>query len=201
MSDQPTSIISGSGNSAFGDSDPAKTRPTRRALVWNGGTDLGLLFLRFGIGAVFFGHGAQKVFGLWGGTGIDGFARALEANGFTQPVLLSWITGLTELIGGAFVVLGLLTPLAATGLLAVMINTVLVDMGSGFFVSQATPNAVEYNVALGLAAAALVFTGPGRVALDNGRTWHRRPAPWGVLALIIGVAASLLVFLLLRRTP
>ena len=52
---------------------------------------------------------------------------------------------------------------------------------------------------LGLGAACLVFTGPGRIALDNGRAWHRRPASWGVLALVIGVAAAVLVYILLRR--
>ena len=51
---------------------------------------------------------------------------------------------------------------------------------------------------LGLVAAALVLTGPGHIALDNGRTWQRRPAPWGVLFLIVGVGAALAVFLLLR---
>ncbi|MFC4946376.1 DoxX family protein [Pseudonocardia sp. GCM10023141] len=199
MSEQPTSIIPGSSGSGFGDS-PSPTRPTRRPLTWNPGTDLGLLLLRFGIGAVFFGHGAQKVFGLWGGIGIDGFARALDSSGFNQSVTLSWVTGLTELIGGAFVVLGVLTPLAATGLLAVMIPTVIVNVGAGWFVGPgAAINGVEYNVALGLAAAAIIFTGPGRIALDNGRTWHRRPAPWGVLALIIGVAASLVVFFTFHR--
>ena len=50
----------------------------------------------------------------------------------------------------------------------------------------------------GSAAAALVLTGAGRIALENGRTWNRRPAPWGVLFLIVGVAAGLLVFFLLR---
>ena len=52
---------------------------------------------------------------------------------------------------------------------------------------------------LGLGAACLVLTGPGRIALDNGRAWHRRPASWGVLALVIGVAAAVLVYVLLRR--
>jgi putative oxidoreductase len=104
-----------------------------------------------------------------------------------------------ELVGGAFVVLGLLTPLAAAGLLAVSINTVLLKAGNGFFISGPPgAGAVELDVVLGLAAAALVLTGPGRIALERGRTWHRRPAPWGVLFLIIGVAAGLLVFFLLR---
>lgn len=197
MSEQPTSIVPGTIGTGYGDSSPNPTRPTLRPLTWNGGTDLGLLFLRIAIGGIFFGHGMQKVFGLWGGPGIDGFARALEGNGFTQPTTVAWITGLTELIGGAFVVLGVITPLAAAGLLAVMIPTVIVNWGAGIFAGPAA--GLEVYIALGLGAAALVFTGPGRIALDNGRTWHRRPAPWGVLSLIIGVAASLLVFFLLRR--
>jgi putative oxidoreductase len=198
MSDQPTSILPGSGTGRTGDSEP-KTRPTRRALTWNGGTDIGLLLLRFAVGGTFFAHGMQKVFGLWGGPGIAGFARTLDGFGFQQPTTLAWVTGITELVAGAFVVLGVLTPLAAAGLLAIMINTVLLKMGNGFFVgSPAGANAVELDVVLGLAAAALVFTGPGRIALDNGRTWHRRPASWGVLALIVGVAAGVLAFVLLR---
>lgn len=203
MSDQPTSIIPGTGASGgFGETEPTKTRPTRRPLTWNRGTDIGLLFLRFAVGGIFFAHGMQKVFGLWGGPGIAGFARFLDGFGFQQTTTLSWVTGITELVAGAFVVLGVLTPLAAAGLLAIMINTVLLKAGNGFFIaSTAGADAVELDVLLGLAAAAIVFTGPGHIALDNGRAWHRRPASWGVLALIIGVASGVLVFVLLRGTP
>jgi putative oxidoreductase len=139
----------------------------------------------------------QTVFGLWGGPGIGGSTQYLESRGFVQAPLLAWVTGLTELVGGAFVVLGVGTPLAAAGLLALMINVVLLDAGGGFFEASAG-GGVELEVVLGLAAAALVLTGAGRVALERGRTWNRRPAAWGVLALVIGVAAALLVFLLLR---
>jgi putative oxidoreductase len=80
-----------------------------------------------------------------------------------------------------------------------MINSVALKFGNGFFIaSPAGAGAVELDVLLGLAAAALVLTGPGRIALDNGRTWHRRPAPWGVLALVVGVVAAVLVLVLLR---
>ncbi len=196
MSDQPTSILPGAG---FGATEPATTRPTRRPLAWNAGTDFGLLLLRFGIGGTFFAHGMQKVTGLWGGPGIDGFARSLEDLGFQQATVLAWATGITEVVAGAFVVLGFLTPLAAAGLLAIMINAVAVKYGGGFFItSPAGAGAVEFDVVRGLAAAALVLTGPGRIALDNGRAWHRRPASWGVLALVIGVAAGVLVLVLLR---
>jgi putative oxidoreductase len=197
MSDQPTSILPGSGG--FGVSEPARTLPTRRPLVWNGGTDIGLLLLRFAVGGTFFAHGMQKVFGMWGGPGVAGFARNLEGFGYQQATTLAWAGGIAELVAGAFVVLGLVTPLAAAALLAIKINAVLVKMGAGFFIASAAgADAVELDVVLGLAAAALVFTGPGRVALDNGRAWHRRPLSWGVLSLVVGVAAGVLVYMLLR---
>ena len=201
MTGEPTTAYPGFGNyGPAGSTAPSDTRPTRRPLAWNGGTDIGLLLLRLGIGGVVFAHGAQKVFGLWGGTGIAGFATNLEGLGYQQATTLSWLTGVTELIAGAFLVLGLLTPLAAAAVLAIMINAVLLKLGNGFFVSGPKgSDAIELSLVLGLGAACLVLTGPGRIALDNGRAWHRRPASWGVLALVIGVAAAVLVYVLLRR--
>jgi len=201
MTGEPTTAYPGFGNyGPAGSTAPSDTRPTRRPLAWNGGTDIGLLLLRLGIGGVVFAHGAQKVFGLWGGTGIAGFATNLEGLGYQQATTLSWLTGVTELIAGAFLVLGLLTPLAAAAVLAIMINAVLLKLGNGFFVSGPKgSDALELSALLGLCAACLVLTGPGRIALDNGRAWHRRPASWGVLALVIGVAAAVLVYVLLRR--
>ena len=198
MTEQPTTSYPGFGN--YGSTTSPDTRPNRRPLAWNGGTDIGLLLLRLGIGGVVFAHGAQKVFGLWGGTGIAGFAANLEGLGYQQATTLSWVTGVTELVAGAFLILGLLTPLAAAAVLAIMINAVLLKLGNGFFVTGPKgSDAIELSLVLGLGAACLVLTGPGRIALDNGRAWHRRPASWGVLALVIGVAAAVLVYILLRR--
>ena len=201
MTGEPTTAYPGFGNyGPAGSTAPSETRPTRRPLAWNGGTDIGLLLLRLGIGGVVFAHGAQKVFGLWGGTGIARFATNLEGLGYQQATTLSWLTGVTELVAGAFLVLGLLTPLAAAAVLAIMINAVLLKLGNGFFVTGPKgSDAIELSLVLGLGAACLVLTGPGRIALDNGRAWHRRPASWGVLALVIGVAAAVLVYVLLRR--
>jgi len=201
MTGEPTTAYPGFSNyGPAGSTAPSDTRPTRRPLAWNGGTDIGLLLLRLGIGGVVFAHGAQKVFGLWGGTGIAGFATNLEGLGYQQATTLSWVTGVTELIAGAFLVLGLLTPLAAAAVLAIMINAVLLKLGNGFFVTGPKgSDAIEFSGLLGLGSACLVLTGPGRIALDNGRAWHRRPASWGVLALVIGVAAAVLVYVLLRR--
>ena len=204
MSEQPTSIFSESGSSTgrYPDFEPTDTKPTRRPLVWNPATDVGLLLLRLGVGGTFVAHGLQKVFGLWGGPGINGFAQALESFGFRQTIALAWLTGLGELVGGAFVVIGAVTPLAAAGLLGIMINAVLLKLGNGFFVAgPAGAGAFELELVLGLAAGALVLTGPGRIALDNGRAWHRRPASWGVLCLVIGVAAAILIRILLHADP
>jgi putative oxidoreductase len=214
MSDQPTSLFStgpgpgsGSGSGAAGTSGSGiggtttepLGRPRRRELAWNGATDLGLVLLRFAVGGVFFAHGAQKVFGLWGGLGIGEFSRTLDGFGFRSPGLLAWLVSGGELVGGAAVVLGAFTPLAAAGLVAIALNAVLLNAHNGFFIAGPPgAGAVEFEVVLGLAAAALVLTGPGRIALDNGRTWQRRPAPWGLLCLVLGVAAGLLVFFLLR---
>jgi putative oxidoreductase len=200
MTEQPTSIFSESGGtSRYSEPDPMDTRPTRRPLVWNAGADVGLLLLRLGVGGTFLAHGLQKVFGLWGGPGIGGFAQALQTFGFQQATTLAWVTGIGELVGGACVILGAVTPLAAAGLLAIMINVVLLKLGNGFFIAgPAGPNAFELELVLGLAAASLVLAGPGRIALDNGRAWHRRPASWGVLCLVIGIASAVLVRILLH---
>lgn len=207
MSDQPTSLFdSGSGPAGSvpgsglgGATTQPLDGPKRRELTWNRSTDLGLVLLRFAVGGVIFAHGMQHVFGLWGGIGLSGLSNALTAFGFRSVNVLVWVTALTELVGGAAVVLGLFTPLAATGLLALMINAVLLKATNGFFIAGPPgAGAVELEVVLGLGAAALVLTGAGRIALENGRTWNRRPAPWGVLFLIIGVAVALLVFFLLR---
>ncbi len=202
MSEQPTSIFSESGGTTrYPESDPTDTKPTRRPLVWNAGADVGLLLLRLGVGGTFLAHGLQKVFGLWGGPGISGFTQFLQTVGFQQANTLAWVTGIGEVVGGAFVLLGAVTPLAAAGLLAIMINVVLLKLGNGFFIAGSTApgGGFELEAVLGLAAAALVLTGPGRIALDNGRAWHRRPASWGVLCLVIGVASAILMRVLLHR--
>ncbi|WP_218606397.1 DoxX family protein, partial [Pseudonocardia abyssalis] len=94
MSEQPTSVFT---PGSIGEPVPPKTRPTRRPLEWNPATDLGLLILRFAIGGTFVAHGMQKVFGLWNGPGIGGFAQVLAGFGFRETLALSWATGLTEL--------------------------------------------------------------------------------------------------------
>ncbi|MFE2755064.1 DoxX family protein [Actinosynnema sp. NPDC059335] len=165
----------------------------RRPFGWTGSADLGLLVLRLALGGAFVAHGLQKVFGLFGGPGIDGFTRYLESAGFREARILAWVTGVTELGGGALLVLGLFTPLAAAGVLGVMANVIALKYRGGFF----APDGVELEVAYAAMAFAALFAGPGRAALDRNRSWFRHPLTAGLICLVLAAgatAATLYVF-------
>jgi putative oxidoreductase len=96
--------------------------------------DVGLLVLRLVLGVIFIGHGAQKLFGSFGGPRISGFAKMLEQLGVKPAKPMAILAGLAEFGGGILVMLGLLTPLAALALIGVMIVAVLtVHLNNGFF--------------------------------------------------------------------
>ncbi|SFT95121.1 putative oxidoreductase [Actinopolyspora lacussalsi subsp. righensis] len=162
---------------------------------WNGGADFALLVLRLALGVVFITRGARKLFGVLGGQGPEGTADMLSDMGFREPQLLATVTGGVEFGAGILLLLGLFTPLAAAGLLGVMLNAVVVQRSSGFFLED---GGVEYPALLGVVALALLFAGPGRVAADNGRFWFRRPVASGFVGLLLAVAAAAVVFFVFR---
>lgn len=175
--------------------DTATTVVERRPLAWNAGADLGLLVMRLVVGTIFMAHGAQKVFGWFGGPGLDGFADDLAGMGYSPSDVLAALTGFTELVGGALVVLGLFTPVAAAGLLGVMVNAIWVKWNAGLF---AVDGGYELELALAALATALVLAGPGRVALDNGRVWFRHPVVTGFFCLLLAGGAAVAVRLLFQ---
>lgn len=180
-----------------GTQPPVTDRPGLRPVAWNAGADLGLLILRLAVGGIFLVHGLQKVLGLWGGLGLAETTEILTQHGFRSASVLAYVLGVGEIALGGLLVLGLFTPFAAAGLLAVKVTAIIVKWGMPFFAAVA-PNALEIDVLLGAGAATLLFTGAGRLALDRGRTWQRRPLPWAILALIVGAGAAVLVLLVLR---
>ncbi|GAA4886781.1 MULTISPECIES: DoxX family protein [Saccharopolyspora] len=190
---EATSLVASDRDYYYDDEAEPGLQPERSG--WNAGADLGLLVLRWTLGGIFLAHGAQKLFGAFGGPGPEGFAGALTGMGFQQSALLALITGGTELGAGALLVLGLFTPLAAAGVLGVMASAIALNFGNGFFASE---GGVEFEVVLAALALGLMFTGPGRVALDRGRVWVRRPLIFGTVSLVIAAAASAAVLLLLR---
>lgn len=168
--------------------------PERAPLPWHGGADFGLLVLRLVLGGTFAAHGLQTLFGLLGGPGVTRFTAFLAENGFKHARALAWVTGVTELGGGALLVLGLFTALGAAGILGVMASVIRLKWHGGFF----APSGFEWELALATLAFTVLFTGPGRVALDNGRPWYRHPVATGFTFLVIAAGATAAVQFALR---
>lgn len=198
--DQPTNLFEPGGfdTSGFtatmpgGDTTDDRPAPTER---WHGGLDFGLLLSRWAVGGLVGAHGLQK-FGLLGGPGIDGFAEMLTAMGFTtQTTLLAWVTAITEVGSGLLLVLGFFTPLGAAGVLGVMASVVFAKAANGFF---AADGGFEFDLLIGVVAFALLFSGPGRLAVDRNTPWRREPLVFGIVALVLAAAASAAVLALCR---
>src|ERR1041385_6864209 len=97
--------------------------------------DWGLLFLRIGLGVVFFAHGAQKVFGWFGGPGLAGTVGLMGQMGIPAPP--AYIAAFTEFFGGLAVLLGVLTRLASLGLAINMLVAIFhVHLANGFFADK-----------------------------------------------------------------
>nr|WP_253862903.1 DoxX family membrane protein [Prauserella halophila] len=161
---------------------------------WHAGLDVGLLVLRLGLAMVMGAHGLQKLFGLFDGPGIGGFADALTGMGYTgQTTLLAWITALAETGGALLLAAGLFTPLGAAAVLGVTINMVVTkfQLGSGYFET-------ELELLIGLAALTLLFTGAGRLAVDKNTPWRRKPGAFGLFGLLLATAASIVVIVMFR---
>jgi putative oxidoreductase len=150
--------------------------------------DIGLLLLRLTVGLTLAAHGGQKLFGWFGGPGLDATGRVLEALGFVPGRRQALLAGLVEVGGGLLLVFGLLTPLAATMVFAVMIVAALsVHVKQGFFI---TNGGYEYTLMLGVAGLSLAFTGAGAISIDARVGWPLGGASWGVAALLLGLAGG-----------
>lgn len=167
--------------------------PARR-----GSTDLGLFVLRVTIGAVFLGHGLQKLVGLWDGPGLDGFQNLLESSGFRYSEILAIAAAAGETLGGALLILGLATPLAGAAVLATIINAWCFKQAVEPGLQFSGTGGVEYETVLGFAAAAIILTGPGRIAFDGRRGWATRPRIGSFLALAVGIAAGVCIWIFLN---
>jgi putative oxidoreductase len=123
--------------------------------------------LRAGLAVVFLAHGAQKLFGAFGGGGISGTAQYFASLGAHPGTLWAVIGALTEFGGGAAMALGLLTRAAAAALALDMVLAIwLTNWGNGFFAEKAA-GGWEINLILLCMAVSLVLTGPGRFACDR----------------------------------
>ena len=129
-----------------------------------GPRDLGLLLLRLGVGGALVAHGSQKLFGWFGGGGIDGTAKFLGSAGFEPAKLNATLAGLGEAGSGALLALGLATGPAGAAATGTMVTASTVNAPKGFF---ATNGGLELPATYGLVASVLALTGPGRISLDH----------------------------------
>jgi putative oxidoreductase len=151
--------------------------------------EIALLGLRLIIGLAFAAHGAQKLFGAFGGEGITGTARSFEQIGLRPGRLQAWAAGSTEFLGGCLIALGLVTAFAATALIAVMVAaTLTVTLSNGFFV---TNNGYEYNLIVAATLFALSGIGAGDWSLDSAVGLDSSGTLWALAALGAGIVGGL----------
>jgi putative oxidoreductase len=151
--------------------------------------DLALLLLRLVVGLLFVGHGAQKLFGAFGGGGLEGTAGMFDSIGLRPGWLHARAAGTAEFAGGALIALGLFTPFAAAALIGVMTAAILtVHVKNGIW---NTNQGYEFNLVLIAAVFALSGVGAGAWSLDNAFGFDLHSAIWAIAALAAGVIGGI----------
>jgi putative oxidoreductase len=153
----------------------------------------GLLVLRLVIGLTVAAHGAQKLFGVWGGPGMTKWTQSVQYLRIRPAQPWAWIAALSEFGGGLLLALGLLSPLGSLAIVGAMLVAIAtVHLSKGFWAAK---GGYEFNLALIASAVALAFTGPGTYSLDSALGIYL-PEPailiLGTIALIVGVSVTLL---------
>lgn len=147
--------------------------------------DLGILIGRLVIGLAMSAHGAQKLFGWFGGYGLAGTGGFLETLGFRPGRFFALALGLGELVAGLLTAAGFLGPIGpALIILLMLVAMIVVHWGHGFF---AATNGVEVPVLFAVAALVLAFAGPGAYSLD---AWLGLISAWTVESTWAVVAAG-----------
>jgi putative oxidoreductase len=153
--------------------------------------NLGKLALRGVIGPLFVGHGTQKLFGWFGGHGLEGTAGFFEQGiGLRPGKRHATAAGASEALGGALLTLGAMTPVAAGMVIGTMVTAIRkVHAAKGPWVTE---GGFEYNAVLIAAMVALAESGPGKPSVDAALFPRMKGAGWALLALGAGAAGSYL---------
>jgi len=137
------------------------------------GTDNGAaaLALRIPVGIIFAAHGAQKLFGWFGGYGLEGTGQFFGSVGLNPGYLMALLAGAAEFFGGLALVFGVLVrPAAAVLAIAMLIAIFAVHFSKGFFLDK---GGYEYALALFAASLSLLFSGAGRYSVDRAITGEK----------------------------
>jgi putative oxidoreductase len=160
---------------------------------------IGRLILRLIVGGYFVGHGTQKLFGWFGGYGPEGTGQFFESIGLRPGKRHALAAGAAEAGGGALLVAGAATPIAASVLTATMLTAInRVHLKNGPWV---TDQGYEYNLVLIAVTLALAETGPGSPSVDDaiGATWHG--PKWAVRSLVLGILGAVGAHIVAESAP
>ena len=151
---------------------------------------VGPLALRLAIGAVFVAHGAQKLFGIWGGGGPTGTAAFFAELGLTPAYPLALLVGIVELAGGLLLMGGAFTLITAAVLTVHMLVAVwTVHLARGFFLNWTMApgqgHGYEFNLVLIAALVSLILTGPGALSTTARRSSTSRSTPYGAVSPLL----------------
>jgi putative oxidoreductase len=149
---------------------------------------LGALLIRGVVGPLFIGHGTQKLFGWFGGHGIEGTGGFFEQLGLRPGRRHAAAAGLAEAGGGLMLTLGLLTPVAATVISSTMVTAIRkVHAQKGPWVTE---GGFEYNAVLIATMAAITENGAGPLSIDSVAFPQLKGTRWALLELGAAVAGS-----------
>lgn len=150
--------------------------------------EIGRLAARVVIGGLFIGHGTQKLFGWFGGPGLQGTEEMMGALQMRPTRANAVAAGVSETAGGALLVAGAATPLAASALIGTMLTAIRkVHQPKGVWAAQ---GGWEYNAVLIAALVALIDAGPGDVSVDAALGRQEWGTGWALGGLAAGAAAS-----------
>jgi putative oxidoreductase len=163
--------------------------------TWN---DVGLLALRLGVGGALAAHGAQKLFGWFGGYGPEGTGQWMDSLGFAGSGRTNAIlAGLAEFGGGSLLAVGLGTGAAGAAVAGNMAVAGSTHLPNGFFNAS---GGYELPATFGLVGVALALSGPGRISLDHA-LGHRLNRKWMAFAALASTAASAVYMINARQQP
>ena len=149
--------------------------------------NVALLLVRVVVGVLLVGHGAQKLFGWFGGHGLAATGGFFDSIGYRPGKLMAFAAGAGEFAGGALLAAGLVSPLAAAIVVGVMVNAASVHIANG---PWATNQGYELPLTYGVVGAAVAFAGPGRYSLDRAFGWTLAGNGWGLAAVAVGVVSA-----------
>ena len=159
---------------------------------------LGRLIARVAIGGLFAGHGTQKLFGWFGGPGVDGASQMMRKLELHPPRRNAVAAGAAETTAGVLLALGALTPVAGALITSTMVTAIRKVHGpNGPWIQQ---SGYEYNLVLIAVMAALVEGGPGTPSVDRALGIEAKGTGWALAAMAAGAAGSTLAIEVGRRS-